>query len=443
MNTKHLFELGKQAGLEDIEVYYTKNESFSCKVFEQAIDSYSVSQTEGLSIRGLYNGKIGYTYTEQVNHANEHQLIQTVINHAKYIEKEESEYLYEGSDDYIDLSLYDAALNDISAKEKIDFLKSVETIALGLDSRVKSVSYCLFSNGETTSHLQNSKGLDLIQRANYAYAYLNVVVSNEIENKEASTFILSTNFSNYQPDALAQDVVTKALSKLGGKAVKSNQYDAILSNEVSSDLLEAMTSCFSAEAVLKNMSLLKDKCHTVVASPLITLVDDPHLPNGLGSCAFDGEGVATTYKELIKDGTLQMYLHSLATAKTMKTTPTGNGMRSSYKSNVMISPSNLYIKPGHTSFETLCQQLNHGIYITDVAGLHSGLNTISGDFSLAASGYLIEDGKISTPVSDITISGNFFTVLKEISGIGDDLFFNLSAVGSPSLRINDLSISGE
>ncbi|HAX72159.1 MAG TPA: TldD/PmbA family protein [Firmicutes bacterium] len=443
LNIDLLFEQGRASNLTDMEVYVSVSNSFSCKVFEQAVDSYSVSRTQGISFRGIYEGKMGYTYTELMDDSSIPFLIKSVIDNASIIEKEDNEELFNGSEHYTDLSLYDSAFENVTAEQKIDFLKEVESACKALDSRVKSVSYCLFANGTSEITLKNTKGLDLSERSNYAYAYIDVLVTENGENKDSGKFITSTTFSDYMPAELAKEIVTEAVSKLGSKKVRSGKYPIVLKNLVAADMLNAMSNIFSAEAVHKNLSLFKDKISNVVASECVTIVDDPHLLNGLGSQSFDGEGVATYYKEVISNGVLETYLHSLTTAKIFGVTPTGNGSRGSYKSLVGISPSNLYVKSGPNSFEEVISSVNNGLYITDVQGLHSGLNSISGDFSLSASGFMIENGIITFPVHEITIAGNFFDMLKSIDTVANNLEFGMSGVGSPALLINKLTVAGE
>jgi len=443
MNFKKLFESASQAGITDMEVYLVEDENFSCKVFEQEIDSYSVSTTKGLSLRGLYQGKMGYTYTENVDDSEIDFLIKGVIHNASIIENDDKEEIYEGCANYTTLDLYHPELEEISAAEKINFLKSVESICLNLDSRVKSVNYCLFANETRHEILKNSKGLDLQQKRNYAYAYVSVLVTENDENKTYASIIFDADFTKYEPKSLAKKVVTGALDQLGSIKIKSGSFPVLLKNTVAAQILEAMSESFSAENVQKDLSNLKGKLNEEIASPLLNIVDDPHLKKGMGSASFDGEGVATFPKEVIANGVLKTYLHSLATAKAFGVAPTGNGFRASFKSNLTISPSNMYIKPGESTFDKLVGVIQNGIYITDVQGLHAGLNTISGDFSLSARGFLIKDGSLQTPVDEITIADNFFSVLQKIKGIGNDLEFEASPVGAPCLWIKSLTVSGE
>ena len=443
INFNLLFKAGYDAGLMDMEVYVVKNDNFSCKVFEQNVDAYSVSKTQGLSFRGVYEGKMGYTYTEKCDDSSIPFIINSVIENASVIEKEENEQLYAGDKDYVSLDLYRDSFNDVTALEKINFLKAVERECFALDSRVKSVDYCSFSNGSTEVMLKNTKGLDVSERQNFAYAYVSVLVSENGENKNDGDFIISTDFNDYEAKSFAKKIVDSALAQLGSTKVKSGTYPIVLKNLVASDILEAMSGIFSADAVLKDLSRLKDQLGKQVANSLVTLIDDPHLPNGLGSSAFDGEGVATYKKEIITNGILQTYLHSLTTAKVFQTTSTGNASRASFKSSVNISPSNMYIKPQDASLNDLLKTASNGIYITDVQGLHCGLNAISGDFSLSANGFLIEEGQLTRPVHEMTIAGNFFDLLKDIEQIGNDLAFGPSTIGSPTLLIHSLAVAGE
>ncbi len=443
INFELLFEAGRQAGLSDMEVYVVKSDRFSCKVFEQNVDSYSISVTQGLSFRAVYNGKMGYTYTERCDNTSIPFIISSVIENASILEKDENEELYSGSDQYVSLNLFNPTLESIPALDKINFLKAVESECFALDSRVKSVDYCSFANETYNVILKNTKGLNLEERRNFAYTYVSVLVSENGQNKTDGDFIISPDFSLYQPKQLAQKIVSSALAQLGSIKIKSGTYPILLRNLVAGDILEAMVNIFSAEAVMKDLSLLKDKIGSLVASPLLTLTDDPHLVDGMGSSSFDGEGVATYPKEVISQGILNTYLHSLTTAKVFGVSPTGNASRASFKSSVSIAPTNMYIKPTQTSFDELVSTMKEGLYITDVQGLHAGLNSISGDFSLSASGFLIENGKITTPIHELTIAGNFFEVLQKIKGIGNDLDFGPSNIGSPSLWIDSLSVAGE
>ena len=192
----------------------------------------------------------------------------------------------------------------------------------------------------------------------------------------------------------------------------------------------------------KGFSLLKNKIGEHIASSNITIIDNPLLENGFATTAFDSEGVATFRKNVVESGVLKTYLYNLKSAAKDNTVSTGNGFKSGFKGAVSTSTTNFYIENGTVDFDKMAEEMHNGLYITDVAGLHSGASAISGDFSFAAEGFKVENGKITTAVNQITIAGNFYNILNNIAIVGNDLKFNSSAIGSPSLMIKDISVGG-
>ncbi len=441
-----IFNKGKELGLGDMEVYIQGNKQFNTRIFEGEIDKYSISDEIGLSFRGVYNGKMGYSYTEKVDDSSVDMLIKESIENAVNIDSEDEEEIFAGSKEYKEINTYNSDLEKISTEQKIEFAKALEKAAFESDKRVTSVNYCLY--GETTGYslLANTKGLNLESKSNIAEAFVSVVVKDGDDVKTGSDFIISNDFSKFDAKKLASEAVKEALPMLGAESIESRKYPVILKNDVAGSILQAFSSVFIAENVQKNLSLLKGKLNEQISNELITIVDDPFLKDGVASASFDGEGVATKYKKVIDKGVLKTYLHNSKTAKKDGVESTGNASKSSYKSPVSISPTNMYIENGSTGLDEMVESIEKGIMIIDVQGLHSGLNAVSGDFSLSAYGYVIEGGKISRPVNQITIAGNLYEVLKNIESVGNDLKFGFPSagyIGSPSLKINSLAIAGK
>lgn len=441
-----IFEEGKKKGLKDMEVYIQGSNTFNLRVFKGEIDNYSISKEEGLSFRCLYNGKMGYSYTEKIDETSIGMLINEAIENAKVIDSEDIEEIFAGSNTYKKVNSFNEELENVSAKDEIEFTKLLEKEALELDNRVVSVPHCIFGKQSLYTMLVNTKGLDLENKSNIAYAYVNVMVKEKDDVKTSGKYVISNDFSEFDYKVLAKQAVDEAISMLGAESIKSDAYPIILRNDVAANILEAFSPIFSAENVQKDLSLLKGKLNKKIANEIITIVDDPFMKGGIASCSFDSEGVATKYKKVIDKGVLTTYLHNTKTAKKDGVESTGNGFKSSYKSPVSISPTNMYIENGDKSLDEMIKSIKKGILITNVEGLHSGLNTVSGDFSLASSGYEIVDGRINRPVNQITIAGNFYDLLNNILEVGNDLKFALPMgngfIGSPSLKIKELSVSG-
>ncbi len=441
-----IFNKGKQLGLDDMEVFIQGNKQFDTRIFEGEIDKYSISDEIGLSFRGVYNGKMGYSYTEKVDESSIDMLLKEAIENAVNIDSEDKEVIFEGSKEYKEVNTFNSELENVTTEQKIDFVKRLEKEAFKVDSRVTSVNYCLYSEATGYSLLVNTKGLDLENKFNIAYSYVSVVVKDGEDIKTGLKYIIGNDFSKFNAEEMAKGAVNEALSMLGADSIESGKYPVILRNDVAANILEAFASVFIAENVQKDLSLLKGKLNEKIANELITIVDDPFLAEGVSSASFDGEGVAAKYKKVIDKGVLMTYLHNSKTAKKDGVESTGNASKGSYKSPISTAPTNMYIENGCTDVDQMIGSVEKGIMIIDVQGLHSGLNAVSGDFSLSAYGYVIEKGKISRPVNQITIAGNLYEVLKNIDAVGNDLKFCLPSfgyIGSPSLKINSLAIAGK
>jgi PmbA protein len=161
--------------------------------------------------------------------------------------------------------------------------------------------------------------------------------------------------------------------------------------------------------------------------------------------AFDSEGTPCKVKTVVEEGVLKTLLHNLKTAAKAGVESTGNASRARAASPVGVAPSVLRIEPGSLSADELVQTLGDGLIITELEGIHAGVDAISGDFSLKSAGFLVEGGRIVRPVSNITVAGNFITLLKGVSALGSDILFSLPQTAyfaSPSVLVERLSVAG-
>ncbi|MCH4890696.1 TldD/PmbA family protein [Acidaminobacter sp. JC074] len=441
-----LFELGKSQGFSDMEVYFQEGKNFETTVFNQEVDRFSISEVAGLSFRGLYNEKMGYAFTEILDDASLEMLVREAKANAEAIESEDKVEIAEPKGRIEPMDLYSEDLGKVAKADKIDFLKKLEAEAKSLDERVKSLSYNLYMESEMDVKINNTRGMDLSQKSNIGICYVNVLAVSGEENKTGHVLLIEKDFDKFDYKAVAKKAVEETVSQFGASPVASKSYPVVLKNETAADLLGAFMSVFNAENVQKDLSMMKGKIDENVAGSLVTLVDDPFMVGGHGNKSFDAEGTKTMKTEIIKDGVLKTFLHNNKTARKDGIESTGNASKASYKSSINIAPSNLYIEAGTHSFDELIQ-MEEGMIITSLQGLHSGLNAISGDFSLAANGYLVKDGKIERPVDQITVAGNLKDLLMDVEAIGNDMAFSLPTgaayVASPSIKIKSLAIAGE
>lgn len=435
-----LFQEGEKFGFTDLELYYEKGESFSCKIFKGEIDGFQSSTVGGVSVRGLYNGKMGYAYTEKLDEESVQFLLESARENAELIE-DEPEELFEGKANYENYDFYTPSLNAVTTEQKIAFLKEVEKKIYAYDPRVVQVNHATIQDGSEEKALFNNKGLALSDRNNFLVAVFSVIVKEGEETKSGFKVEITKDFSSLDADKLAKETVEKALSLLGGRTYPNKTYPVILKNSAAASLLATFIPAFFADWVQKGQSLLKGKIGEEIGSKAISIIDDPFLPEGTRSGTFDSEGVPTKKLTVVENGVLQTYFHNLKSAKKDGVAPTGHGYKSSYKGTVGISPSNFFVAPSEQSYDELVGSLEEGVIITSLAGLHSGANQISGDFSLAANGYFVKEGKVVGPTNQMTVAGNFFELLKDVMQVGSDLEFSSGGIGAPSFKIRNLAIT--
>lgn len=442
---KFYFNLEKQAieeGFESIEMFYQKNKEFTTKIFRSEIEKYQIAEESGISIRGMFDEKIGYYYSENID--------ETIIPDALQMMKESSK-LIEIKDETI--------LDDVQViKDDSDYFKFSDHSGLvekmmGAEEDLKSkfekivdVPYNLYSDIESETTIMNSYGLNLNQKMSLYYYVISALAKNT-ERSKTSLQILTGRESAWNLEVAVNQIGMEATALLDAEPVESGTYELILKNNVAGEILNAFSGIFSGEMVVKGISVLKDRLNEQIGSKALTIVDDPSSENALIHRAFDDEGTKTDYKAIIDQGKLLRFLQNSKTAKKLGMDRTGNAYRSSIQSQLGISHTNMYIKPGDYKFEDLVSEVKKGIIVTDVQALHSGLNPISGDFSLPVQGYLVEGGLVKGTVDQITISGNVIDLFQSLEKVADDLKFYLpngmGSVGSPSLYINKINVAGK
>ena len=433
------FAFALEKGCESAEVYATSSDGFSVNVLNAELDKYAIERSKGLNLRVLFAGKSGYAYTEVFE--DPETLVNHAIDNAKAIESTDVNPM-QGACDYPEITVKPNPVVDFSEEEKIRLALDLERDALAYDSRVNRTGYCSVDTGVAEMHIYNTLGLHADRTERYSYAVLEPILRQGDE--EQSSFAFKFGAEMVDNASLIKECVDNALMQFNASTVDSGEYRILLRNDAAGDLMSAFSSMFFAENVQKGLSLLAGKLNTPIASPAVTILDDPFEPDN--PRAFDDEGVPSVLTTVVENGVLMSYLYNLKSALKDGVASTSNAGRAGAAGAVKTAPSNFYLKKGEKSFDELKAALQNGLVITELSGLHAGLNPISGDFSLIAKGQLVENGEIVRSVDQITVAGNFLALMQDIEAIGSDLRFGPpmgGRIGTPSLLIKKLIVSGK
>ena len=443
---KHIAEkilsLSKDLKADAAEVFIRSSTSTSIEVKEQKVDAFERARDIGAGLRALVGGRMGFAYTTDLSENALATLVRSAITNAQNIEPDPFHSIPEKpAAGYQPPIMFDPELVALTEKEKIDRVMAMEREAFGVDPRIRRIRKASASFSESDTLIMNSHGAEVSYRGTAASSSIEVVAEDKGESQAGSDFDVKRYYRKLEIEEVGRRAARKALDLLGARHLASVKAAVILDAEVAGDFLSIMASGFSAEGVQKKRSLFIDKLGSEVAASLITVYDDGLLAEGLGSAPSDDETVPMKKKTVIDKGRLVMFLYNTYTANKDKTVSTGNGMRGGFKGMPGVGVTNLYIEPGTHSLEELISSTGSGLYVTEVMGAHTA-NHISGDFSVGATGFWIEKGKKAYPVREITIAGNILDLMKNIDAVGSDLRFS-GRIGSPSLRVKELSIGGK
>ncbi len=436
---ERLMEAALEQGCSAAEVCVERGEKFSIGVLKGEIDTYSVSEKFALGLRVQLNGKNGYAYTELPEDAE--SLVQAAIDNAESVQSED-EHPMQGRQTYEAVQNKEDALKNLGTEEKIELCRELERRTLALDPRVQRVESCMVMHARGIFEIYNTLGLFAQKEQGLSLCYVTSILAEGGEVKDGFAFRADKDAQDLT--GCAQEAVQEAAAKFGATPAPAGQYRVLLRNDVAASLLAAFSGIFSADAAQKGLSLLRGREGEAIAAPCISIEDNPFHP--INPAAFDDEGTPSIRKKVVEGGTLATLLHNLKTAKKAGATSTSNGGRNGAGMPVGIRPTNFYICEGQKDFGALCAELGDGIVITDLAGMHAGVNPVSGEFSLLCRGQMYQGGKPVRPVDQITVGGNFLELLKSVIGVGSDTRFSMpagSCFGSPSLLIERLSISGK
>lgn len=429
-----------KAGAQEAEVYLERSNSSELTWRKNILDGVKQEESVGVGLRVRNNGKVGFAYTSDLTQNGVDRLIQWALDTAKYGDISTSILLPDESASRVPYT-YDANTAHLTMRQKMEMLKETESTARLTDSRIIGFDSTDIEIGVREYLLADSEGRVHQGKGSVAGMSCTALASDNNETQSGYGVDISVSMDVQIPILVGRTAANRALNRLGAVQPESGVMDLILNPNVVRQLMALFAKSFSAEAVGKHTSFLEGKLGMQIAGTDITLVDDGTLDNRIGSGAYDGEGTPMQRTVLVDHGTVTSYLVDRKMAEEIKFSPTGNGIRSGYSGLPHISTTNLILEPGSISENDMIGGVEIGVYITDIMGAHTA-NPISGNFSLGASGILIEKGQLTVPVHRMTIAGNLLELLQKCDGIASNVEV-LGSKSAPSIRIRELMVSGK
>ncbi len=416
-----------------------EGEMLSLKARDGELEEYKVSSSRIFGLRVIKNGHIGTAYSEAVDTEALGTMVDQALNNASFVKVESHENILSNSDH---LKTNDELLcpqEHVSIEQKIQMALEVES-KLTKKDKVKNVPYNGMQDTMSQRRIFSSAGLNALTRSRMHASYAYALVEDGEKNIMQGASQVSRLFSGLNASSVIDKTYGKCIGLLDGKPIPSKRYDVIFDTECQVSVFSVFFMMFSGKAAKDGINPMRDNIGSVIADSRLTIYDHPLNVDGFGYHLFDAEGTGTEKLGLVVEGCLQTLIHNSATASYFNTRTTGHASRGP-KSSLGVNLHQLEVAKGFEDLSTL--HSDEYLEITDLTGLHSGANAISGDFSFGAAGYLCKDGERIQPVRGITVAGNFYEMLNKISMIGNQQCWNegRSAL-MPGIRFFDVAISG-
>ena len=420
----------KKSGATESSVLISNSISESVNIRNKKLDGSTRSDSLNVLLTAYVGKKKSSISSSNLDESHINELIKKCVEMAKITPEDEhnslpdSELYFKGIKN---LDLYDETF--IENSKKIDFIKEAEDEAFK-KKEVVNTNGSGFSQNKSNFILANSNGfIDGYKSSNFS-AYCEVVAKSNGSMERDYEYSSKRFFKDLlEPKKIGEKASELAIKKLKPRKIKSKKMKVIFDKRIAKNFLSSFASAISSGTIAKGTTFLKNKLNTEIFNKKINIIDKPDIVKGSGSRYFDIEGTSTNKLSLVENGVLKNYFID-----------TYNGKKINMKSNGRASgTTNLYFENGDEDYKNLINSDKEILYINETFG--RGANIITGDYSVGASGFMVENGELIYPVSEITIAGDLNDIFNKMV-LGNDLQFNYST-NSPTMLVDELTVGGK
>lgn len=435
--------IADQAGPgEQVEAYVATSTSTSVKAYGGEVESLTQATSAGIGIRVVVDHRQGFAYAGTLDEGVVLDTLAEARDNATFGEPDEFNGLAtpDGVAE-VKLDLWPKGLADVATADKVALALDLERATVGRDPRVNGVRVAMYSDSLGEGAVATSTGIRSWGRAGMSYLMVQALAVQDGETQIEAGLSVGRELTDLSVDEAADDAVLRATRLLGSTKPDTQRITLVLEPRMTATILGIVGGMLNGDAVLKGRSPFADRVGEAIASPLLTFADDPTDPRSLGAEEHDGEGLARRRNELVADGVLQGFLHNTYTGRRSGTASTGSAARG-VASTPGVGAGALAVAPGRGTHEEVLAAVDNGLFVTSMAGLHSGVNPVSGDFSVGVEGLMVRGGALAEPVREATIASTLQRLLLDISAVGADLEWLPDGSGGVTLVIPDVALSG-
>jgi PmbA protein len=427
---------------EQVEAFVSRGGDTEVRVYEGEVEHFVSAQAEGIGIRIIRDGRTGFAYAGTLDDEAITEVLAEARDNVQFGTVDEWAGLAEPDGVAVtDQQLWNDELAEYPTDAKIELAKELERLTAGSDERLR-IDDSNYADAYGEAAVASTTGVRQWGRENGCYVSVSTLADDGDETQTGFGFSVGRTPTVLDLERAARDGAERATRLLGATKPPSKRTTVVLDPFVTAQLLGIISSTLNGEAVVKGRSLFQDRLGDEVAPEFVNLIDDPTNPLAYTAVDVDGEGLAARRNALIDGGVLRRFTHNSYSARRAGTVSTGNATRGGYAGTPGVGALALSLAPGSRSQDEIVADIDDGLLVQSVTGIHSGVNPISGDFSTGAAGLLIGGGEVGAPVREFTIASTLQRMLLDIAEIGNDVDWLPMRAAGVTLVIHDVTMSG-
>jgi PmbA protein len=434
---------------EGMEVYVVRGSETEVRAYEGTVESLTSADSSGVGIRVVLEGteeegsRLGFAWAGSLDPAVIEAALADARDNARYATPDPDVVLArpDGAS-VVEQDLWDDGVTATPMEDKIALALELERATRAADDRVRQVSSADYSDERAEMALASTTGIRSSARRTTAFVSVDAIAGVGADTQTGTGFSVGRAPADLNPEEAMGEAVQRATRLLGAQKAQSGRYTVVFDPRVVSTLLSVMASALSGEAVVKGRSFFAGRIGESVANAAVTLVDDPTDSRAFSASTDDAEGLACRRNVLISDGMLRMFVFDTVSARRAQMQSTGSAVRGGFAGTPSAGCRALVLQPGSKGADDILASVGDGLYVQSVTGIHSGVNTVSGDFSVGAEGLMIRAGALAEPVREVTVASTLQRMLQSIVEIGGDLRWLPGSAAGQTLAIADMQLSG-
>jgi PmbA protein len=437
-------EAALAAGAGEAEAYASRESGREVRVHGGEVESLTAATQSGIGVRAWIAGRVGYAFGTDLSEAGVAAIAARSAEAAAVADEDEFAAPPRPAPVEALPGLSDPSVAAWTTAQAADLALAVERTALAADQRVVGVEQVVYADSAERVAISSSTGVAGEYESSDCFAYLQALAEGQGGRETGLGFGLARGPGGLDPEAIGAEAAERATAMIGASKPVSRSCPVVLDPTVAASFVGLIGGALGANAVQRGRSPFAGRLDEELAGEALVLYDDGRDPDGFASAPFDGEGVPRRRTALIEAGRLRAFLYDTYTANREGGASTGSASRHGYRSQPSVAASNLIVSPGRLSFGQLLAEAGEGVFVTDVAGLHSGVNPVTGVFSVGASGRAIRNGELAEPLREFTIAGDLVSMLGAVQAAGTEsrrVPFG-GSIDTPPLLVRAMSVSG-